>query len=134
MPEETLDLGEVERPTEHKAVNESRETPLMSETRPTPESGLEHSGERYAQILTQVQTNDTGTDNEIAADAEAVGAEATAEKKVHMLVELAQVKGVAHAVRAAKRMNDLYVLDTMHDELADKLYAGLLEKGLISKE
>jgi len=41
---------------------------------------------------------------------------------------------VAHAVRVAKRMNDLYVLDTMHDELADKLYDGLVSKGLIVKE
>lgn len=101
----------------------------------TTESAMERTGERYSQILSQVQpTGGAPADDIVQGDAEIVGALEEAEKKVHALVELAQVKGVAHAVRVAQRMNDLYVLDTMHDELADKLYEGLVAKGLIAKE
>ncbi len=107
----------------------------MPEQEPAREAKLERVGERYSQILSQVQpTSAALSDDEIQSDAEIVGALEEAAKKIHTLVELAQVKGVAHAVRVAKRMNDLYVLDTMHDELADKLYEGLVAKGLLTKE
>ena len=108
-------------------------TPTL-ETEPVVETKMDRGSEQYAKILSQVSTQTSATDDEVNQDATAVGALEEAEKKVHTLVELAQVKGVAHAVRVAKRMNDLYVLDTMHDELADKLYDGLLAKGLITKE
>ncbi len=110
-------------------------------TLPTPEKETgnegvtERASEQYSKILSQVQPGSANTsDDEVEGDANTVGALEEAEKKAHALVELAQVKGVAHAVRVAKRMNDLYVLDTMHDELADKLYDGLVSKGLIVKE
>ncbi|TXG75853.1 hypothetical protein E6Q11_06355 [Candidatus Dojkabacteria bacterium] len=98
------------------------------------EGAPERTGERYQQILSQVQPAAPFSDDELESDAQIVGTLEEAEKKVHALVELAQVKGVAYAVRVAKRMNDLYVLDTMHDELVDKLYEGLVAKGLMIKE
>lgn len=111
------------------------------ETAPTVEQvaerGSESANEKYAAILTQsgsaVQAASASTDD-IHADAETVGRETDAASRVTQLVELAQVKGVAHAVEVARKMNDLYVLDTMHDELADKLYDALKAKGLIQGE
>lgn len=136
MTEERGELGvsaEVVSP-EVSAGVASMETVAVPEAESEPqESGESSAGERYTQMLAQVQAA-AANDDDVDQDAESVRALEEAEKMVHMLVEMAQVKGVAHAVRVAKRMNDLYVLDTMHDELADKLYEGLLAKGLITKE
>lgn len=100
------------------------------------EQGSESAAEKYAAILTQSAGN-TATavdDGVVASDADQVAKAADAASRVNQLVELAQVKGVAHAVAVARRMNDFYVLDTMHDELADKLYEALKAKGLIAGE
>lgn len=101
------------------------------------ERGNESANEKYAAILTQsgtaVQATTTSADD-VHADAEVVGRATDAASRVTQLVELAQVKGIAHAVEVARKMNDLYVLDTMHDELADKLYEALKAKGLIQGE
>lgn len=40
-----------------------------------------------------------------------------AEKKIKKLLELAIAKGAVYAVHVAKKMNDPYVLDKLHDEL-----------------
>ncbi len=100
------------------------------------EQGTESANEKYAAILTQsVSSGQPALPvAEIHADAVGVGQATDAASRVTQLVELAQVKGVAHAVEVARKMNDLYVLDTMHDELADKLYEALKAKGLIQGE
>lgn len=102
----------------------------------TTERGNEGAYEKYAAILTQaaVSTQVTPVEGEVAADVQVVSKGTDAASRVTQLVELAQVKGVAHAVEVARKMNDLYVLDTMHDELADKLYEALKTKGLIQGE
>lgn len=136
MSEEMIDpMIEKVPMSEGKKQNGSIEIASLSEKNEQQEVKGERVSEQYSKILSQVQPGSASTaDDEVEEDANAVGVVEEAEKKVHTLVELAQVKGVAHAVRVAKRMNDLYVLDTMHDELADKLYEGLLSKGLITKE
>lgn len=133
MPEESLGvIPEVERTTSPIGVTSQSESFPRMEAESLPEQS-DVKGERYTQLLSRVQQ--TSVDEaDIEEDAKEIGAIEAAEQKVHTLIGLAQVKGVAHAVRVAKRMNDLYVLDTMHDELADKLYDGLLAQGLISKE
>lgn len=136
MPEEMIEPRVENVPVnegEKMGANPEVVSPLEKDHQ--PEGKSERVGEQYSKILSQVQPGSgSTTDDEVEKDANVVGALEEAEKKVHTLVELAQVKGVAHAVRVAKRMNDLYVLDTMHDELADKLYEGLVSKGLITKE
>lgn len=138
MPEEVLEpvtAPETAPRAPAEAALDGREVTPALEQEAQPEAKQERGSERLIQILSKVKPGSaTAHDDDIDTDAQTVGALEDAEKKVHTLVELAQVKGVAHAVRVAKRMNDLYVLDTMHDELADKLYDGLLAKGLIAKE
>lgn len=128
-----------------------KETPVAPVTEavpaPRPESvpaaeqvaerSNESAHEKYAAILTQSGLTDQAASvstDDVHTDAEAVGQATDAASRVTQLVELAQVKGVAHAVEVARKMNDLYVLDTMHDELADKLYEALKAKGLIQGE
>lgn len=137
MPEEMIEpMVEKVPMSEGEKQEGSVEMISLPEEKDQQEVKGERVSEQYSKILSQVQPGSTSAtdDDEVEQDANTIGAVEEAEKKVHTLVELAQVKGVAHAVRVAKRMNDLYVLDTMHDELADKLYEGLLSKGLITKE
>lgn len=139
MPDEVLVPTVAAEKTPDLAAGPVPSTPEVTapafETETTPEARAERKSERFAQILSKVKTHGAATtDDEVTTDAESVGVAEDAAAKVHKLIELAQVKGVAHAVRVAKRMNDLYVLDTMHDEMVDQLYEGLLAKGLIEKE
>lgn len=110
------------------------------EAAPVLEQAAEHSSEsaneKYATILSQAGPSSPADPiiADVRPDAEKLGQVIDATSRVNQLVELAQVKGVAHAVEVARKMNDLYVLDTMHDELADKLYEALKAKGLIQGE
>ncbi len=101
-----------------------------------PETGREKTEERYNEILSKVtpQTTVASDDNAVILDAKHIGALTDEESKVQKLLDLASTKGVAHAVKVARSLKDYYALDRMHDELADKLYQGLLDKGLIEKE
>ncbi len=108
------------------------ETPPKVET--ATEQVAEQIGEKFSAILTQSGSTSSAAPQEIHTDAEKVGQLTDAASRVNQLVELAQVKGVAHAVAVARKLNDLYVLDTMHDELADKLYDAFKAKGLIQGE
>lgn len=100
------------------------------------EQGGESANEKYAAILSKADPSSAADPiiADVRPDAEKLGQVIDATSQVNQLVELAQVKGVAHAVEVARKMNDLYVLDTMHDELADKLYEALKAKGLIQGE
>lgn len=99
------------------------------------EQAAEKVNEKYAAILSQSAISQSApVAAQVATDVDLLSHAVDAETRVNQLVELAQVKGVAHAVEVAQKMNDLYVLDTMHDELADKLYDALRAKGLILGE
>ncbi|MBI2439135.1 MAG: hypothetical protein HYV45_00805 [Candidatus Moranbacteria bacterium] len=76
----------------------------------------------------------THDDGVVAMDAKSVDVMTDEESKIQMLLDLASTKGVVHAVKVARKLNDYYALDCMHDELVDKFYDGLLERGLIEKE
>lgn len=100
----------------------------------TGERAAEQVNEKYAAILSQSSPQSAAATDDIDTDAAQVGQAMDAASRVTQLVELAQVKGVAHAVAVARKLNDFYVLDTMHDELADRLYEALKAKGLIQGE
>ena len=112
----------------------------VSETGPTPdtmaEQAAEKVNEKYAAILSQSNPSHQADPviPDIHTDAEKLGQVIDTTSQVNQLVELAQIKGVAHAVAVARKLNDLYVLDTMHDEMADRLYDAFKAKGLILGE
>lgn len=138
MPEEPLpevpkERGDAVPPTESTSAPET--TPVF------PEKNLEQKGEhvegKYLEILQKTSpaaSPAVAKDDETAATAKTIGALADEETKVSRLLELAEQKGVAQAVKIAYALKDYYILDRMHDELADKLYTGLLEKGLVTRE
>lgn len=103
------------------------------------ETAREKVSERYHEILSKVSPvqntrSDDDANGDVVLDAKHIGALTDEESKVEKLLVLASTKGVAHAVRVARSLKDYYALDRMHDELAGKLYQGLLEKGLIQKD
>ena len=101
------------------------------------EGGPERGAGRYDEILAKVSAPSAAAlhaDDAVASDARSIGTGADEEGAIQKLLDLAQTKGVVHAVSVACTLDDYYALDRMHDALADKLYAGLLARGLITKE
>ncbi|MEK9151000.1 MAG: hypothetical protein AAB547_00020 [Patescibacteria group bacterium] len=101
------------------------------------ESRTEQSAGKYDEILSQVVSASAASahaDDTVASDAKSIGAITDEESKIRQLLDLAGTKGVVYAVKVARSLQDYYALDRVHDDLADKLYAGLLERGLIQKD
>ena len=103
------------------------------------ETAREKVSEQYHEILSKVSPvqntrSDDDANGDVVLDAKHIGALTDEESKVEKLLALAGTKGVVHAVKVARSLKDYYALDRMHDELAGKLYQGLLEKGLIQKD
>lgn len=110
---------------------------MPTETSPEQEKKSEKAELHFSNILSRVggagsqQSDDTAA---IASDAQSVAGMTDAESQVNELVQIATVKGIAHAVNVARKLNDFYVLDRMHDELAEKFYEALKAKGMIQEE
>ncbi len=104
-----------------------------------PIEAKEHNIEKektYSKILSKMQSNQAtvppSSTNEVKEDAAEAALAETAEAKIDKLVKLAMVKGVVHAVKVAKSMEDNYTLDEFHDKLmADEFHKALVEKRLI---
>lgn len=127
--EETVSASRVEQAKEVVPTNGAEHA---------PESVTETAKEKYAEMMAQVRpvtpTAPMPAEDVVAIDAKAVYDETDAEARVIKLISLAETKGPVHAVRVAERLNDFYVLDRMHDELADKFYDALKAKGMLNDE
>ncbi|MEI8103600.1 MAG: hypothetical protein WCG84_01700 [Candidatus Moraniibacteriota bacterium] len=102
----------------------------------SPERAEGKSEQLYQQIITQVQSKSTVTADDASTvdlDAKAIVAIEDMQVQVERLVQLAELKGVVYAVQVARKL-DFYVLDQVHDQLANHLYDTLITKGLIEKE
>lgn len=143
MPEEkSLEIKkgeEASEPSPEKQATESepREVFPTAAKEVRIEVGQEQADGKYNEILSKVVVPTPGSapsDDAVALDATSIGATVDEESKIQKLLDLASAKGVEHAVRVARSLEDYYALDRMHDELADKLYDGLLVRGLIRKD
>ena len=76
----------------------------------------------------------TGSAGNATDDARNLSLLADIESQVTRLLDLATQKGIPHAVHVAQKMKNYYLLDRMHDEMVDKFYQGLVEKGLVGKD
>lgn len=134
MTEESLDVSAdrvLSVPETNKASME--QVPVFEQTE---QKGTvnEKAEATYATILQKVSSAAPIVETDAATDTRAMEMLTDEEAKVQKLLDLAAAKGVPHAVRVARSLSDYYALDRMHDELADKLYTGLIERGLIKKE
>lgn len=128
---------------EHGLLREQEIVPgAPEEAGVLPETMSEKEEGKYQELLDKVAPTKTATtsddqaitEEDVILDAKHIGALTDEESKVQKLLDLASAKGVVHAVKVARSLKDYYALDQMHDALANKLYEGLLEKGMISKE
>lgn len=135
IEESDLDLrGKLEGRTESYGSHE--QSPFQVEKETVQEvSGVEKDA-TYNSILSKVQNPQQQTVSidpvAVAMDAE-TAAKVDAESRVQHLVDVAQQKGVVHAVKVAQHLRDNYVLDTMHDKLADEFHDALAAKGMIKE-
>lgn len=105
--QQELNPIEPENALDHKEVREAFE-------RQAGQEKTEHQNIRAA--IEAIKLDDSqATQTQAHADDAALLAE---EEKITRLFELARKKGVIFAVHTAKKMNNPYVLDMLHDRLA----------------
>lgn len=129
--------GHPEMPSE--ARNKKKETvPVHSiEGAVERREGTAEKEAAYSKILSKIGSHvhlATTGDEDVESDAQNVGAAADAETKIQNLVKLSEVKGIPHAVKVARHMEDNYTLDEFHDRLlGEELHAALVAKGMIKE-
>ncbi len=141
IEEKDLDLaskfGKVEKPAEGaKSVENPAKIETISEREPAKEIISAEKEDTYSKILAKVKSAPVQDENqeEIKDDAKKTFEKQDAESQVQHLVDIALNKGVVHAVKVAKHMEDNYVLDMFHDRmLGDELHEALLRKGLLEE-
>ncbi|KKQ45517.1 MAG: hypothetical protein US63_C0015G0003 [Candidatus Moranbacteria bacterium GW2011_GWC2_37_8] len=121
-----------------RGVGESpaENTPLANIEREIPqEISAAEKDDSYGKILSKVQGQTTDFDqSSVANDAQTGAVQIDAETQVQHLVDLAQNKGVVHAVKVAQHMQDNFVLDTFHDRmLGEALHDALVKNGMIKE-
>lgn len=112
------------------------ENPLKVERETAHEVSASENDAAYQDVLAKVSAApaDNQGVNMIADDAKQASLKTDAESQIQHLVDLAEAKGVVHAVKVAKHLDDNYILDMFHDKLLeDELHRVLLEKGIIKE-
>lgn len=131
-------------PKAEKVENESvpksnLEVKLAPETAPILETAERKEGqmekeEAYNKILAKVKSPSTVLHDDVSTDAKTASDETDYENRIIKLVEIAETKGVTHAVKVARHLEDNYLLDELHDRLlATDLHDALVKKGMITE-
>jgi len=134
----TAQQQEAENSVKREQLEKDIQKSLQSEmnTEQSPERAESKNELLYQKIITQVQTSPVANDEDDSMadlDAKAIIALEDMQVQVERLVQLAELKGVVYAVNVAKKL-DFYVLDQVHDQLANHFYNTLVTKGLLEKE
>jgi len=128
-------LGDAEKMAaggEKKEAGKKVESLVFGEKAPERKEGAVEKEAAYSKILSKVKTPTAPADDSVASDAKETSEERRAEAKIERLVQLATQKGVIHAVKVARHLDDNYTMDEFHDRLmADELHDALVLKGLI---
>jgi DNA-binding transcriptional regulator GbsR (MarR family) len=107
---------------------------LADKTEEVWEKSTEKKEKSYADILSKVKSDDEKKHDEdtIMQDASTLHQQADRESQLTHLVDLAMTKGVGYAVKVAKKSEDNYDLDRLHDKLlSDELHDKLVSQGVI---
>ncbi len=135
--EEKSELGTLSGVNAEKSPSpQTQEVPLVAlEGEGLIEGKLAPETNQLSEILQKAgpMIGSAGVTGNITDDARNLSLLADVESQVTRLLDLATQKGIPHAVHVAQKMKDYYLLDRMHDEMVDKFYQGLVEKGLAEK-
>ncbi len=133
IEEKDLDLAGKFR-QDHPRSPEER--PFVPEKEDPRGSAAEKKESAYEKILSKVRNSSHLESDEHGVRRDAVDFmhKTDAESQIQHLVDVAFQKGIPHAVKVARHLEDNYVLDIFHDRLlADELREALLKKGLIKE-
>ncbi|MFA6974166.1 MAG: hypothetical protein WC238_05540 [Parcubacteria group bacterium] len=140
IEDDDLDLknkftGGVEK-GEEAGVKKEKAADFVLEKKPeSRQEGVVEKDSAYNKILSKVQTQAQPADDKtVATDAHIIHSSDEEESKIETLIKLATTKGVVHAVKVARHLEDNYALDEFHDRLlGEELHDALLKKGLIKE-
>lgn len=97
--------------------------------------GMAEKESAYSKILSKLGGQKPvvlTSDADVASDAAVANVGIDAESKITNLVQLAETKGIPHAVKVARHLEDNYTLDEFHDRLlGEELHDALVQKGMI---
>jgi hypothetical protein len=129
-------FGHIEKNQIGSVGSKIEEASLAVEKEKAQEISPAEKESAYSRILSKVsQKSVSPKSDDVKSDAEAVSKKMDAESQIQHLVDLATSKGVAHAIKVAKHMDDNYVLDMLHDKMiSEELHKILVEKNFISEE
>ena len=143
MPEELRSISEVsdenilsrENVGEKSLAQEKENISGNTESESNPENKQEAESNQLTEILSKAGPvlGASGSTGSATDDARNLSLLSDVESQVTRLLALATQKGIPHAVHVAQKLKNYYVLDRMHDEMVDKFYQGLIEKGLVEK-
>ena len=134
ITEEDLNLESKFGKVEAGKPLESKEILPKTEEEPAKEIISAEKDDAYSKILSKVKASPAVdmNDEEVKNDAKEAIEKQDAESQIQHLVDIAENKGIIHAVKVAKHLEDNYILDMFHDRLlSDELHDALVSKGLI---
>ena len=123
------------REAEKKNENQ-KENIVLTEKKPERKEGIVEKEAAYSKIISKApnQAKPTPPKEDIETDATAANSGIDAESKINNLVKLAETKGITHAVKVARHMEDNYTLDEFHDRLlGEELHKALIDRGIIKE-
>lgn len=128
-------LGGEEKKIEQGVPAEKKEKIFIPEQTVERKEGQMEKETAYGKILSKVTTAAAPiVHDDVADDAKIASLEKDGEGKINNLVNLAQMKGIPHAVKVAMHLEDNYVLDEFHDRLlSQELHDALVQKGMIKE-
>ncbi|NTU67048.1 MAG: hypothetical protein HGB08_03960 [Candidatus Moranbacteria bacterium] len=112
------------------------ETPSLPETNAERKEGAAEKEAAYSKILSKVPSDapQASSTSNVSSDAKEMSEMKDYESRLEKLVSIAESKGVVHAVKVARHMEDNYLLDELHDRLLSAdLHDALVRKGLITE-
>lgn len=126
-----------EKPGEEAIIEAKIESIHTIEAPIERQEGAAEKESAYSKILSKIGSGKiaVATDEvDVTEDAKTVASGIDAESKITNLVQLAETKGIPHAVKVARHMEDNYSLDEFHDRLlGEQLHDALLKSGMIKE-
>jgi len=138
--ESDLDLKEkfsADKPEEGSSPEVALEAIHSIEGAVERKEGVAEKETAYSKILAKIGAQKPvvlTSETDVASDAVATNSGIDAESKITNLVQLAETKGIPHAVKVARHLEDNYTLDEFHDRLlGEELHNALVQKGMIKE-
>lgn len=140
IDESDLDLKEKftgDKANDDKSLEAKTEAIHSIEGTVERKEGVAEKETAYSKILAKIGAQKPvvlTSDADVANDAVATNSGIDAESKITNLVQLAETKGIPHAVKVARHLEDNYTLDEFHDRLlGEELHNALVQKGMIKE-